>query len=38
MASAHGKAIPLGRISGIKEESADLWRFTFAENLWRDLV
>ena len=38
MASAHGNAIPLGRASRIKEESADLWRFTFVENLWRDIV
>src|ERR1700757_4845474 len=38
MASAHGNAIPLGRISSLKEQSADLWRFAFVENLWRDIT
>ncbi|HEY6344233.1 MAG TPA: ABC transporter permease [Bryobacteraceae bacterium] len=38
MASVHGNAVPLGRISSLKEQSADLWRFAFLENLWRDIV
>jgi len=38
MAAAHGNPIPLGKTTVIQEEALDLWRFTFPENLWRDLV
>ncbi|HEY7333598.1 MAG TPA: ABC transporter permease [Bryobacteraceae bacterium] len=38
MSAAQGNPIPFGRLSQIKEESTDLWRFTFLENLWRDAV
>jgi len=30
--------IPLGNAAVITESALDLWRFTFIENLWRDLV
>jgi putative ABC transport system permease protein len=30
--------IPLGNTHAIKEQSIDLWRFNFIENLWRDLL
>lgn len=38
MSAAHGNPIPLGNISVIAEQSRDVWRFTWIENLWRDLV
>ncbi|MCX6636215.1 MAG: ABC transporter permease [Acidobacteria bacterium] len=38
MAAAHGNPIPLGNGVVIKEDALDLWRFTFLENLWRDVV
>lgn len=38
MSAARGNPIPLRRVSGIQEESADLWRFVFWEQLWRDVV
>jgi predicted permease len=38
MAAERGNPIPLGRTARIKEESSDLWRFAFVENLWRDAV
>ena len=38
MAQAHGNPISLGNTTVIKETAMDLWRFTFLENLWRDLV
>jgi putative ABC transport system permease protein len=38
MSAASGNPIPLGRISNLKEEGADLWRFTFVENVWRDIL
>lgn len=31
-------SIPLGNATRIAEESRDLWRFNFIENLWRDVV
>jgi len=38
MAARHDNAIPLGNAAAIGEHGYDLWRFTFFENLWRDLV
>ncbi|HEY1183915.1 MAG TPA: ABC transporter permease [Bryobacteraceae bacterium] len=38
MAARHDNAIPLGNTAAIGEHGYDLWRFTFFENLWRDLV
>ena len=38
MAESHGNPISLGNTTVIKEAALDLWRFTFVENLWRDLV
>jgi len=38
MAAAGGNQVPLGNIAKIKEQSRDYWRFTFFENLWRDMV
>jgi len=38
MAAEKGNPIPFGNPVVIKEEALDLWRFTFLENLWRDLV
>ncbi len=38
MAAGHGNSIPLGNTAVIAEQGYDLWRFTFLENLWRDLV
>jgi predicted permease len=38
MAAGHGNSIPLGNTAVIAEHGYDLWRFTFLENLWRDLV
>jgi putative ABC transport system permease protein len=38
MAARHDNAIPLGNTAVIGEYGYDLWRFTFLENLWRDLV
>ncbi|MGA2040094.1 MAG: ABC transporter permease [Bryobacteraceae bacterium] len=38
MAARHDNAIPLGNAAVIGEHGYDLWRFTFFENLWRDLV
>ncbi len=38
LAHSHGNAIPLGHSTRILEESRDLWRFNFLENLWRDAV
>lgn len=38
MAAANGNSIGLGNASVVKEQAFDLWRFTFVENLWRDLV
>ncbi len=38
MAGRQGNAIPLGNAAAIGEHGYDLWRFTFFENLWRDLV
>jgi len=38
MAAANGNPIPFGNTAVIKEESLELWRFTFLENLWRDFV
>jgi predicted permease len=34
----HTGSIPLGNATRIAEESRDLWRFNFIENLWRDVV
>ena len=30
--------MPLGNAVRITEDALDLWRFTFVENLWRDVV
>jgi predicted permease len=38
MAAAHGNPIPLGNTTAVREQARDLWRFTFVENLWRDVV
>ena len=38
LSEAHGNPIPLGNTTRIAEECRDLWRFTFIENLWRDVV
>jgi predicted permease len=38
MAEAAGNPVPLGNVARIKEQSRDFWRFTFFENLWRDVV
>lgn len=38
MAAMHENPIPLGNTGLIKEQALDLWRFTFVENLWRDLL
>jgi predicted permease len=38
MSAAHHNPIPLGNSAVIREQAFDLWRFNFAENLWRDLV
>ncbi|HEY6988422.1 MAG TPA: ADOP family duplicated permease [Bryobacteraceae bacterium] len=37
MTGAHGNPIGLGKTSVIKEQALDLWRFTFIENIWRDI-
>jgi hypothetical protein len=37
MSVAAGNPIPFGNPDMIKEQALDLWRFTVAENLWRDL-
>jgi predicted permease len=38
MAAARGNPIPMGNTTVVQEQARDLWRFTVAENLWRDLV
>ena len=38
MGAVHGNPIGLGNAGLIREQALDLWRFTFIENLWRDLV
>lgn len=38
MAAEGQNPIPLGNAAVIREEAFDLWRFSFIENLWRDLV
>ena len=38
MAAAHGNPIPMGNTTVVQEQARDLWRFTFVENLWRDVV
>ncbi|MGA3079704.1 MAG: hypothetical protein ABSG56_39270, partial [Bryobacteraceae bacterium] len=38
MAAAHGNPIPMGNTTVVQEQARDLWRFTFIENLWRDVV
>jgi predicted permease len=38
MAAAQGSAIPMGNTTVVQEQARDLWRFTFIENLWRDVV
>ena len=37
MAQASGHAVPFGNRGVIEEQAFDLWRFTWIENLWRDL-
>jgi putative ABC transport system permease protein len=38
LSATHPGSIPLGSTTRIAEESRDLWRFNFIENLWRDVV
>ena len=38
MAAAQGNSIPMGNSTIVQEQARDLWRFTFIENLWRDVV
>jgi putative ABC transport system permease protein len=38
MSCANENPIPLGSVSRIKQQSADLWQFVFFESLWRDVV
>src|ERR1039457_7200876 len=38
MAAEGQNPTPLGNAAVIREEAFDLWRFSFIENLWRDLV
>jgi predicted permease len=38
MSAAQGNPIPMGNTSVVEEQARDLWRFTFVENLWRDIV
>ena len=38
MSAAHGNPIPMGNTTVVREQARDLWRFTFLENLWRDVV
>jgi predicted permease len=38
MAAANGNPIPLGSTTVVQEQARDLWRFTFIENLWRDVA
>jgi predicted permease len=38
MAASHGNPIPMGNATVLQEQARDLWRFTFVENLWRDVV
>src|ERR1019366_7601116 len=38
MAAAHGNPIPMGNTTVVQEQARDLWRFTWIENLWRDVV
>ncbi len=38
MTEAGGNPIPLGNGVVIGEEALDLWRFTWVENLWRDIA
>jgi predicted permease len=37
MATAHG-TVPMGNTTVVEEQARDLWRFTFFENLWRDVI
>lgn len=37
MAAAQGNPIGLGNTALVREQALDLWRFTTAENLWRDM-
>ena len=37
-ARRNGNPTPLGSAGRITEESLDLWRFAWIENLWRDVV
>src|SRR5689334_22662225 len=34
----HSNSIPLGNVGRIQEEALDLWRFTFIEDFWRDVM
>ncbi|MGA2589958.1 MAG: hypothetical protein ABSH32_08600, partial [Bryobacteraceae bacterium] len=38
MASAQGNPGALGNATVIQEQARDLWRFTWIENLWRDVL
>ncbi len=38
MAAVQGNPIPIGHTTVLEEQARDLWRFTFVENLWRDVV
>jgi hypothetical protein len=37
MARQAGNPVPFGHPGVIRELALDLWRFTFVENLWRDI-
>ena len=38
MAATYGNPIPMGNTTVVTEQARDLWRFTWIENLWRDVV
>ena len=38
MAQAGGNAVPFGNQAVIAEQARDVWRFTWIENFWRDVV
>jgi len=38
MAAAGGNPVPFGNQAAIVDEARDLWRFSFLENLWRDVI
>ena len=38
MAAAQGNPVSMGNTTVVQEQARDLWRFTFLENLWRDVL